>query len=243
MRSASTPGSYKNTPFAWSAGTGRGAWGLFVHTPGRVAHGVGLPDWSHRSYALVVDDEALDLFLFAADTPAGVIDLYTQLTGRAPEVPRWSLGLWVSRAYYKTPEEAIDVARSCASAASLRRDHARRPRGVERQDALRLQWDRAFHRCAHRTRSQGASPAGLRLGVSLRLDPQPAVRAVVRARLPAQERARRSVRVLVGHDTGHVAVRRRAHAVAGQRDRRLHPSGSVRVVAMRTSRCSRPVST
>ena len=103
--------SYKNTPFAWSSGTGRGAWGLFVHTPGRVAHGVGLPDWSHRSYALVVDDEALDLFLFAADTPAGVIDLYTQLTGRAPEVPRWSLGLWVSRAYYKTPEEAIDVAR------------------------------------------------------------------------------------------------------------------------------------
>ena len=108
--------SYKNTPFAWSAGTGRGAWGLFVHTPGRVAHGVGLPDWSHRSYALVVDDEALDLFLFAADTPAGVIDLYTQLTGRAPEVPRWSLGLWVSRAYYKTPEEAIDVARSAARA-------------------------------------------------------------------------------------------------------------------------------
>ena len=25
-------------------------------------------------------------------------------------VPRWSLGLWVSRAYYKTPEEATTVA-------------------------------------------------------------------------------------------------------------------------------------
>jgi alpha-D-xyloside xylohydrolase len=103
--------AYKNTPFAWSPGVGRGAWGLFVHTPGRVAHGVGHPDWSHRSYALVVDDEALDLFLFAADEPAGILDLYTQLTGRAPEVPRWSLGLWVSRAYYETPEQAIDVAR------------------------------------------------------------------------------------------------------------------------------------
>jgi alpha-D-xyloside xylohydrolase len=102
--------SYKNTPFAWSPGTGRGAWGLFVHTPGRVAHGVGHPDWSHRSYALVVDDEALDLFLFAADTPARILDAYTDLTGRAPEVPRWSLGLWVSRAYYKTPEEAVGVA-------------------------------------------------------------------------------------------------------------------------------------
>jgi alpha-D-xyloside xylohydrolase len=103
--------AYKNAPFAWSPGTGRGAWGVFVHTPGRVAHGVGHPDWSHRSYAVVVDDEALDLFFFAADEPAGILDLYTQLTGRPAEVPRWSLGLWVSRAYYKTPEEAVDVAR------------------------------------------------------------------------------------------------------------------------------------
>ena len=103
--------SYKNVPFAWSPGVGRGAWGVFAHTPGRVAHGVGHPDWSHRSYALVVDDEALDLFLFATDTPAAILDAYTQLTGRAPDVPRWSLGLWVSRAYYRTPEEAIDVAK------------------------------------------------------------------------------------------------------------------------------------
>src|SRR5688500_15375530 len=102
--------AYKNTPFAWSPGTGHGAWGVFVHTPGRVAHGVGHPDWSHRSYAIVADDEALDLFLFAAATPADILDLYTQLTGRAPDVPRWSLGLWVSRAYYKTPDEAIAVA-------------------------------------------------------------------------------------------------------------------------------------
>lgn len=102
--------AYKNTPFAWSTGAGRGAWGVFVHTPGRVAHGIGHPDWSHRSYAAVVDDEALDLFVFAADTPAEILDLYTQITGRAAEVPRWSLGLWVSRAYYKTPDEAIAVA-------------------------------------------------------------------------------------------------------------------------------------
>ncbi len=102
--------SYKNAPFAWSPGTGAGAWGAFVNTPARVTHGVGHPDWSHRSYAIVVQDEALDLFLFAAGTPAGILDHYTQLTGRAPAVPRWSLGLWVSRAYYKTPEEAAAVA-------------------------------------------------------------------------------------------------------------------------------------
>jgi alpha-D-xyloside xylohydrolase len=102
--------AYKNTPFAWGPGSGRGAWGIFVHTPAMVTHGVGHPDWSHRSYALMVEDEALDLFLFAGEAPASIIDMYTQLTGRAPEVPRWSLGLWISRTYYKTPEEAVDVA-------------------------------------------------------------------------------------------------------------------------------------
>ncbi len=105
-----TGASYKNVPFAWSPGIGNGAWGAFVNTPGTVTHGVGHPDWSHRSYAVLVDDEALDLFLFATDTPAGVLDHYTALTGRAPAVPLWGLGLWVSRAYYKTPEEATTVA-------------------------------------------------------------------------------------------------------------------------------------
>ena len=102
--------AYKNAPFAWSPGMGAGAWGAFVNTPGMVTHGVGHPDWSHRSYALMVEDEALDLFLFAGDAPAGILDLYTQITGRAAGVPRWSLGLWVSRAWDETPEDAIAVA-------------------------------------------------------------------------------------------------------------------------------------
>src|SRR5204862_3992512 len=73
--------SYKNTPFAWSPGKGQGAWGVFVHTPGMVTHGIGHPDWTHRSYALLVDDEALDLFFFAADAPAAIINHYTRITG------------------------------------------------------------------------------------------------------------------------------------------------------------------
>jgi alpha-D-xyloside xylohydrolase len=109
-RGVNTGLAYKNAPFAWSPGTGKGAWGVFVHTPASVTHGVGYPDWSHRSYVLQVDDEALDLFLFAADTPAAILDLYTQLTGRPAPVPLWSLGLWVSRSYYKTPGEAAAVA-------------------------------------------------------------------------------------------------------------------------------------
>jgi alpha-D-xyloside xylohydrolase len=104
----------RSSPFAWSPGTlasgKRAAWGVFAHTPGPVAHGVGYPDWSHRSYALVVDDEALDLFLFAAATPADIVDLYTRLTGRTAGLPLWSLGLWISRDGRGTPDDAAALA-------------------------------------------------------------------------------------------------------------------------------------
>jgi alpha-D-xyloside xylohydrolase len=99
--------SYKNTPFAWSP---RG-WGLFVHTAATVTHGVGHPGWSHRSYVLDVDDAALDLFLITGDTPAMILERYTWLTGRPPRPPRWSLGAWFSRAYYKDADEVLGTAR------------------------------------------------------------------------------------------------------------------------------------
>jgi alpha-D-xyloside xylohydrolase len=99
--------SYKNIPFGWSP---RG-WGVFVHTPARVTHGVGYAPWSHRSYGIMVEDEALDLFLFAADSPAKIIDAFTALTGRPAPVPLWSLGVWMSRAYYRTPDEALLAAK------------------------------------------------------------------------------------------------------------------------------------
>jgi alpha-D-xyloside xylohydrolase len=111
-RGVNTGLANKNVPFAWGPGTGQGAWGVFVHTPGMVTHGVGYPDWSHRSYALIVDDEALDLFVFTGDTPAAILDAFTTLTGRPSPVPRWGLGLWVSRARFDSPDEALEVART-----------------------------------------------------------------------------------------------------------------------------------
>jgi len=99
--------SYKNTPFAWSP---RG-WGLFVHTAATVTHGVGHPPWSHRSYVLEVEDQGLDLFLIAGDRPAAIVERYTWLTGRPSRPPRWSLGAWFSRAFYKDAEEVLGTAR------------------------------------------------------------------------------------------------------------------------------------
>jgi alpha-D-xyloside xylohydrolase len=99
--------SYKNAPFAWSP---RG-WGLFVNSPARTLHGVGYAPWSHRNYMLVTPEPSLDLFFINADSPAMMIERYTALTGRAVMPPRWSFGVWMSRAYYRTADEAMTVAR------------------------------------------------------------------------------------------------------------------------------------
>lgn len=99
--------SYKNCPLAWSP---RG-WGLHVHTAARVTHCVGIPELSHRALVIEVEDDALDLFLIAADGPEGVLERYTWLTGRPGRVPRWSLGAWLSRAYYRDKEELLAAAR------------------------------------------------------------------------------------------------------------------------------------
>jgi alpha-D-xyloside xylohydrolase len=99
--------SYKNTPFAWSPN----GWGLLVHTPARVVHGVGYPVWSHRSYILQIEEPNLDLFLIAADDPQAMIKRYTDLTGRTELPPRWGYGIWMSRAFYQDADEVIRVAK------------------------------------------------------------------------------------------------------------------------------------
>jgi len=108
---------YKNAPFCWTPSgshddNGTAGYGIFIHTTSRVTHGVGYPKWSNWSYAALVEDEILDLFLIAGDTPKDIIHRYTDITGRTKNVPLWSLGNWISRAYYKTFGEAKEVAQT-----------------------------------------------------------------------------------------------------------------------------------
>jgi alpha-D-xyloside xylohydrolase len=100
--------SYKNTPFAWSPS----GWGAFVHTPAPVTHGVGFAPWSQRAYGMLVEDSSMDLFLFSGNDGAAIIESYTELTGRAPVPPLWSLGVILSKAYYKDAEELLTTARA-----------------------------------------------------------------------------------------------------------------------------------
>ncbi|MFT6725011.1 MAG: alpha-D-xyloside xylohydrolase [Arenicella sp.] len=108
--------SYKNTPFVWSPE----GWGVFSHTPSIVLHSVGHPSWSQRAYITVVEDDCLDLFLFASNSCANdsqtanpgmeIIRAYTDLTGSAPMPPNWSGGVILSKAYYQDPAELLAVA-------------------------------------------------------------------------------------------------------------------------------------
>lgn len=100
--------SYKNTPFAWSPN----GWGAFVHTPAPVTHGVGFAPWSQRAYGILVEDSSMDLFLFAGDDGAAILESYTELTGRTPVPPLWSLGVIFSKAYYKDAEALLLAARA-----------------------------------------------------------------------------------------------------------------------------------
>jgi alpha-D-xyloside xylohydrolase len=102
--------AYKNTPFAWAIAK-HGCWGLLTHTTVDVHHGVGYAQWSNRSYVVISEEPQLDLFLIATDTPAEMIAAYHRLTGKPENVPLWSLGAWISRAYYKNEDDIMMTAK------------------------------------------------------------------------------------------------------------------------------------
>jgi alpha-D-xyloside xylohydrolase len=102
--------AYKNTPFAWAI-TAHGCWGVLTHTTVDVQHGVGYAQWSNRSYVVVADEPQLDLFIIATDTPAQMLAAYHRITGKPENVPLWSLGAWISRAYYKDEADIMATAK------------------------------------------------------------------------------------------------------------------------------------
>jgi alpha-D-xyloside xylohydrolase len=100
--------SYKNTPFAWS----QKGWAAFVHTPAPVTHAVGFAPWSNRAYSILTEDDELDLFILKGNDGAALLDTYTQLTGKAPVPPLWSLGVILSKAYYQDVPELLATAKA-----------------------------------------------------------------------------------------------------------------------------------
>ena len=124
--------SYKNIPFCWSPK----GWGSLYLGTAPVTHAVGYAPWSQRSYCQLIEDQYFDIVLMCcaansavnSDNPsshptenttenttqnpgAALIKCYCQITGFAPALPPWSLGIILSKAYYKDADEILSVAK------------------------------------------------------------------------------------------------------------------------------------
>ncbi len=85
--------AYKNVPFYVS---NRG-YGLLVNHPGKVEFEVATERVSKVQFA--VPGEVMDYVLFNGPDPMGVLEKYTDLTGKPALPPAWSFGLWLSTSF------------------------------------------------------------------------------------------------------------------------------------------------
>ena len=85
--------AYKNIPFFLSSRR----YGVFVNSTGCVSYEIGSESATKTQFS--VPGEEMEYFIFAGDTPKDVLTAYTALTGRAPELPAWSYGLWLSTSF------------------------------------------------------------------------------------------------------------------------------------------------
>ncbi|MDI9497578.1 MAG: alpha-xylosidase [Bacillota bacterium] len=99
-----TTQAYKCIPFYL---TNRG-YGVFVSDPGNVEFEVASEKVSDVQFA--VRGEELRWCWIPAEDMAGVLDRYTALTGRAPLLPDWSYGLWLSTSFLTDYDEATVLA-------------------------------------------------------------------------------------------------------------------------------------
>jgi alpha-D-xyloside xylohydrolase len=85
--------AYKNVPFyLTSAG-----YGVLVNHPGRLSFEVASHHVSRVQFS--AEGHSLDYYLFAGPTMKDALTQYTALSGRAPELPEWSFGLWLSTSF------------------------------------------------------------------------------------------------------------------------------------------------
>ena len=92
--------AYKNVPFYI---TDRNL-GVFVDHSENVSFEVGSENVSKVQFS--VEGEVLDYYMFAGESMKDVLRLYTDLTGKAPELPEWSYGLWLSTSFTTDYDEA-----------------------------------------------------------------------------------------------------------------------------------------
>ena len=105
---------YKSIPFYIATGGKGGTYGLFLDNSWRSWF-----DFGHRSDGTIeigADAGPIDYYIIAGSTVRDVVRRYTDVTGKAPLPPLWSLGFQQSRYSYMSDDEVRGIA------ARLRRD-------------------------------------------------------------------------------------------------------------------------
>lgn len=88
-----TEQAYKNIPFYLS----NRKYGLFVDNPGKVSFEVGAEKVSRVQFS--VPGEEMSYSVVGGENLKAILNTYTDLTGKAPLVPDWSYGLWLSTSF------------------------------------------------------------------------------------------------------------------------------------------------
>ncbi len=53
----------------------------------------------------------MDYWVCAGNTPAEIIEQYTEVTGKVPMMPDYAMGFWQCKLRYQTQDELLDIAR------------------------------------------------------------------------------------------------------------------------------------
>ncbi|SDO53606.1 alpha-D-xyloside xylohydrolase [Nakamurella panacisegetis] len=92
--------AYKNVPFYLT----NAGYGVFVNHPERVSFEIGSEAVSRNQFS--VPGQHLEYFVIHGPSPKQILSRYTALTGRPPQVPSWSFGLWLSTSFTTSYDEA-----------------------------------------------------------------------------------------------------------------------------------------
>jgi alpha-glucosidase len=106
--SATTDPIYKSIPFYLSVGGPGGSYGVFLDNSWRSWFDLGQRETG--VLAMGAPDGPIDYYIIAGPGTAEVVRRYTDLTGKAPLVPRWALGYQQSRWSFMNDGEVRSIA-------------------------------------------------------------------------------------------------------------------------------------
>jgi alpha-D-xyloside xylohydrolase len=92
--------AYKNIPFYLT----NAGYGVFINHAGRVSLEVASETVERVQFS--VEGEEVEYMIIYGPTPKEILKKYTALTGRAPVLPHWSFGLWLSTSFVTDYDEA-----------------------------------------------------------------------------------------------------------------------------------------